>query len=76
MCDHVSLTLGKFGYKVFKYVPYGPVREVMPYLIRRAEENGDLMSNATKEQQLLRQELIRRLTPRVSSSKKQQQPSQ
>eukprot|EP01138_Halocafeteria_seosinensis_P003239 gb/GECG01003313.1/.p1 GENE.gb/GECG01003313.1/~~gb/GECG01003313.1/.p1 ORF type:complete len:663 (+),score=82.34 gb/GECG01003313.1/:1-1989(+) len=63
MCDHVSLTLGKFGYKVFKYVPYGPIREVMPYLIRRAEENGDMMSNAYKEQRLLRQEFLRRLSP-------------
>ncbi len=35
MCDHVSLTLGEKKYLVFKYVPYGPIAEVVPYLIRR-----------------------------------------
>jgi proline dehydrogenase len=39
MSDHISYNLAHHGYNVAKYVPYGPVREVMPYLIRRAEEN-------------------------------------
>ncbi|TYZ59638.1 hypothetical protein PybrP1_003752 [[Pythium] brassicae (nom. inval.)] len=62
MCDHVSYTLGLERFRVFKYVPYGPVHEVLPYLIRRAQENSGLMSGATKEMQLLRKELRRRLT--------------
>lgn len=39
MSDHLTYTLGLNGYKAYKYVPYGPVNEVMPYLIRRAHEN-------------------------------------
>lgn len=61
MCDHVSYTLGHERYRVFKYVPYGPIHEVLPYLIRRAQENSGLMSGATKELKLLRKELLRRV---------------
>eukprot|EP00922_Rhytidocystis_sp_ex-Travisia-forbesii_P044436 GHVS01066282.1.p1 GENE.GHVS01066282.1~~GHVS01066282.1.p1 ORF type:complete len:606 (+),score=62.34 GHVS01066282.1:96-1913(+) len=61
MCDHVSLTLGKAGYSAFKYVPYGPVGEVMPYLLRRAQENSDLLGSSTKEMGLIAQELRRRV---------------
>uniref|UniRef100_K3WL89 Proline dehydrogenase n=1 Tax=Globisporangium ultimum (strain ATCC 200006 / CBS 805.95 / DAOM BR144) TaxID=431595 RepID=K3WL89_GLOUD len=62
MCDHVSYTLGSERYRVFKYVPYGPIHEVLPYLIRRAQENSGLMSGATKEIELLRTEIVRRIT--------------
>jgi proline dehydrogenase len=61
MCDHVSYTLGNEDYQVFKYVPYGPISEVLPYLIRRAQENSGLMTGATKEMNLIRKELARRI---------------
>lgn len=60
MADNLSLTLGQKGYKVFKYVPYGPVGLVMPYLMRRAQENGEGLSGAQKECDLLWSELKRR----------------
>lgn len=43
MSDHLTLTLGKAGYRAYKYVPYGAVGQVMPYLLRRAAENRDIM---------------------------------
>ncbi|DAZ99022.1 TPA: hypothetical protein N0F65_010908 [Lagenidium giganteum] len=67
MCDHVSYTLGSERYRVFKYVPYGPIGEVLPYLIRRAQENSGLMSGASKEMTLLRKEITRRLTQDTNS---------
>lgn len=60
MADNLSFTLGQAGYKVFKYVPYGPVGLVMPYLLRRAQENGDALSGAQQEVHMLWRELKRR----------------
>ena len=61
MCDHVSNALGQEGYSVYKYLPYGPVKEVMPYLLRRLEENSDVMGAVGKQRQMIWSELKRRM---------------
>lgn len=60
MSDHISFNLSKAGYNVAKYVPYGPVKAVMPYLIRRAQENTSVAGQSSRELQLIRKELKRR----------------
>jgi proline dehydrogenase len=60
MSDNISFNLAKEGYNVAKYVPYGPVRAVMPYLFRRAAENTSVAGQSSRELILLRRELQRR----------------
>lgn len=60
MSDHISFTLAKAGYNVAKYVPYGPVKEVIPYLFRRADENTSVKGQTGRELSLIRQERERR----------------
>jgi proline dehydrogenase len=60
MSDHISFNLAKAGYRVAKYVPYGPVKAVLPYLIRRAEENTSMAGQMSRELSLITQERWRR----------------
>ncbi|WP_053992527.1 proline dehydrogenase family protein [Mangrovimonas sp. TPBH4] len=60
MSDHISFNLAHEGYNVAKYVPFGPVKDVMPYLIRRAEENTSVAGQTTRELNLLKKERSRR----------------
>jgi len=60
MSDHISYNLAKLGYNVAKYVPYGPVKDVMPYLIRRAEENTSVAGQTSRELALIKRERQRR----------------
>lgn len=60
MSDHISFNLARCGYNVVKYLPYGPVRKVMPYLFRRAEENTSVAGQSSRELLLIRAELKRR----------------
>ena len=60
MSDHISYNLAKEGFNVAKYLPFGPVRDVMPYLIRRAEENTSVAGQTSRELRLLKAERERR----------------
>lgn len=60
MSDHISFNMANQGYNVAKYLPYGPVKEVLPYLIRRAEENTSVKGQTGRELGLIITELKRR----------------
>lgn len=60
MSDNISYNLAAYGYNVAKYLPFGPVRDVMPYLIRRAEENTSVAGQTSRELTLLKAERDRR----------------
>lgn len=60
MSDHISFNLSEHGYNVAKYVPFGPVKDVMPYLIRRAEENTSVAGQTNRELALIKKEKQRR----------------
>jgi proline dehydrogenase len=60
MSDHISFNLANEGYNVAKYLPYGPVRSVLPYLIRRTEENTSIAGQTSREMKLITMERKRR----------------
>lgn len=60
MSDNISFNLSNKGFNVSKYVPYGPVKDVMPYLIRRAQENTSVAGQTGRELSLISNELKRR----------------
>ena len=60
MSDNLSYVLAKNGYNVSKYVPYGPVEDAVPYLVRRAQENSAVTGQVSRELDLINSELKRR----------------
>jgi proline dehydrogenase len=60
MSDHISYNLAQGGFNVAKYLPFGPVKDVMPYLIRRAEENTSVAGQTNRELDLIKIEKKRR----------------
>lgn len=60
MSDQITFNLAKAGYNVAKYIPYGPIDKVLPYLLRRAEENSSMADQTGRELNLITTELKRR----------------
>lgn len=60
MSDHITYNLADSGYNVAKYVPYGAVKTMMPYLFRRAEENSSVKGQTNRELKMIRTEIKRR----------------
>lgn len=60
MSDHISFNLAKAGFWVSKYLPFGPLKEVIPYLMRRAQENSSVSGQTGRELSLIKKELKRR----------------
>jgi len=70
MSDHITYNLADAGYNVTKYLPYGPVKSVMPYLIRRAEENTSIAGQMGRELKLIIEEKSRRQNSKLLTSGK------
>ena len=60
MSDNISFALANNGYNVAKYLPFGPIKEVIPYLIRRLDENSSVSTQTNRELQLISTEIKRR----------------
>jgi proline dehydrogenase len=60
MSDHITFNLAKAGFSVSKYLPFGPITEVIPYLMRRAQENSSVSGQTGRELLLIKKELKRR----------------
>jgi len=61
MSDHITFNLAKAGCSVSKYLPFGPIEDVIPYLMRRAEENSSLSGQTGRELDFINKELRRRM---------------
>jgi proline dehydrogenase len=61
MSDHITFNLAKAGCSVSKYLPFGPIEDVIPYLMRRAEENSSLSGQTGRELSLINKEMHRRM---------------
>jgi len=70
MSDNISFNLADAGYNVAKYVPYGPVESVMPYLFRRADENKSIAGQSSREYLLIKSELLRRKGCRTTTGQR------
>jgi len=66
MSDQISFILANEGYNIAKFMPYGPVKEVIPYLIRRAEENTSITAELGRELSLVLQEKRRRKNSKIN----------
>ena len=60
MSDHITFNMAAEGFSVSKYLPFGPIKDVIPYLMRRAEENSSVNGQTGRELVLIRKELARR----------------
>ena len=60
MSDNITFNLAKEGFSVSKYLPFGPLKDVIPYLMRRAEENSSVGGQTGREHELIKKELARR----------------
>ena len=60
MSDNITFNLAKAGCSVSKYLPFGPIKDVVPYLMRRAQENTSVGGQTTRELGLIKKELKRR----------------
>ena len=60
MSDNISFALAREGYNICKYIPYAPVKDVLPYLLRRAEENTSMAGQTGRELSLIKAEMNRR----------------
>jgi proline dehydrogenase len=60
MSDHITFNMAKEGFQVSKYLPFGPIRDVIPYLMRRAQENSSVSGQTGRELGLLNREIARR----------------
>jgi proline dehydrogenase len=56
MSDHLTFNLASEGYDVSKYLPFGPIEEVIPYLMRRAQENSSVAGQTNRELTLIKEE--------------------
>jgi proline dehydrogenase len=60
MSDNITFNLSKQGCNVSKYLPFGPIKDVVPYLMRRAQENSSVSGQTGRELSLIKRELLRR----------------